>query len=383
MRILFLPSWYPSKATPYVGDFIQRHARAAALYNDVYVLHVAKVSDPHLKTPAEEIQREGNCTEHIIYNRRGLLPVGGKILSIFHYYSLNRKYLDNYIREYGLPDVVHVHVPIKAGLVALWLQRKYKLKFAVTEHYTIYNDTEPERYSTRPVWFRHYTRKVVQRCSALIPVSYELGRAINKYVTRKDFQVVPNAVDSARFSYTDPPEGRFRFIHVSNMVPRKNVEGIIDAIALLYRENPNVELLLVGAETDAVKNHALKTGLVDKAIYFKGEVPYEAVAGYMSNAHALVLNSFMENMPCVVLESLCSGRPVVATRVGGTPEVVNGLSGLLVEAGNTPELIQAMKSMMLQYTNYDLRAISRNAIALFSYEKVGAMLTDIYRKLSS
>ncbi|HQV61525.1 MAG TPA: hypothetical protein PLG08_12150, partial [Chitinophagaceae bacterium] len=52
-KILWLCSWYPAKTDPYNGDFIQRHARAAALYNDIYIIHVAGDETGNTKKPEE------------------------------------------------------------------------------------------------------------------------------------------------------------------------------------------------------------------------------------------------------------------------------------------------------------------------------------------
>jgi glycosyltransferase involved in cell wall biosynthesis len=92
----------------------------------------------------------------------------------------------------------------------------------------------------------------------------------------------------------------------------------------------------------------------------------------------LVLFSFYENQPCVILESLCSGLPVIATRVGGIPELIQDDNGLLVDAGNEEQLLQAMKTMIQKEKNYDRKKISSLASARFSYEYVGKDICSVY-----
>jgi hypothetical protein len=81
-KILWLCSWYPGKTEPFNGDFIQRHARAAALYNDIYVIHVTGDSSGKTENTEEEINKSGSLTENIIYYKRSLSLLG-KLMSHF------------------------------------------------------------------------------------------------------------------------------------------------------------------------------------------------------------------------------------------------------------------------------------------------------------
>src|ERR1700759_87209 len=92
MKILHLASWYPNRLDHFTGDFIQRHALAAAVSNEILVIHVVKAHKPFFKEDVfEEIKKTGNLTEHIIYFRSkssfGLL---GKIASFSRSIKLYR-----------------------------------------------------------------------------------------------------------------------------------------------------------------------------------------------------------------------------------------------------------------------------------------------------
>ena len=83
-------------------------------------------------------------------------------------------------------------------------------------------------------------------------------------------------------------------------------------------------------------------------------------------------------MPCVILEALCTGIPVIATRVGGIPEVVTEENGILIDHGNEKELLQAMKKMIERHRDFRKVKISENASALFSYRTVGKQIEEVY-----
>jgi hypothetical protein len=152
-KILWLPSWYPTKTDPYKGDFIQRQAKAAALYNRIHVIYVEKINTrPANIAGSEEQFAEGNLTEEIIYNYSSSFPVLGKLFSLLRYFRLNKKYIRQYIDKNGVPDCVHVQVPVKAGIIALWVKRRFKIPYVLTEHYGIYNREVVDPYEDRS-WF--------------------------------------------------------------------------------------------------------------------------------------------------------------------------------------------------------------------------------------
>ena len=80
----------------------------------------------------------------------------------------------------------------------------------------------------------------------------------------------------------------------------------------------------------------------------------------------------------MILESLCSGLPVIATRVGGIPEVVGIENGILINAGDENELLEAMKSMIQRAGLYDRKEISCQAKKLFSYDAVAREILAVY-----
>jgi glycosyltransferase involved in cell wall biosynthesis len=378
-KILWLCSWYPNKTGPYDGDFIQRHARAAALYNDIYVIHVA--GDTSGKTPGTEdvIKKEQGLTEHIVYYRRSVSFIG-KLLSHYRWLSLSKKAIRQYILENGKPDLVHVHVPIKAGIAALWVKKSYGIPYVVTEHWGIYNDIEVLNYKGRPAAFKRYTTKIINGAAHFISVSRYLAEGVNRLVTAKAYTIIPNVADTDLFSYRDLTTSPFYFIHVSNMVPLKNVKGILNAFKTLLANSQyaHARLILVGSATADTRHHAMQLGLPDASISFRGEIAYPEVAIEMQQSGCLVLFSNIENSPCVIGEALCCGVPVIATAVGGIPELVNESNALLVEPGNERALTAAMQQMMDKGQAYDRKKIAENAAGKFSYPVVGQQLDQIY-----
>ena len=377
-KILWLCSWYPSKTEPFNGDFVQRHARAAALYNDIYVIHVTGDTSGSIKNTEKEISSSAGLTEHIVYYKK-TSSFWGRLRSHYRWLALSRQAIRRYIVGNGKPDLVHVHIPIKAGLAALWMKRKYKVPFLVTEHWGIYNDVLTDNYAGKPATFKRYTKQVLDKAAGFISVSKYLAEGVNRLVTKKDYSVIPNVVDSKLFHYQDKQTAPFHFIHVSNMVPLKNTGGILHAFKSVLEENNKAVLVMVGDTDPSTRDKAKELGIPAENVLFLGEVPYEQVAARMQGADCLVLFSDMENSPCVIGEALCCGLPVIATDVGGIPELVDKNNAILVGAKDEKALAAAMMQVMDNYGSYDRKKIAEDAAGIFSYPVVGKKIDDIYR----
>jgi len=385
IRVLWLTSWYPNRLDKMNGDFIQRHARAVSLFCKVDVIHFEPDKENILQQKLEvSVIKNENLSETIglykLYNGEIFFA---KLLSLIRYTTLFKKLVHEYILENGLPQIVHVHVPMKAGIIAWWLKRKYNIPYVVTEHWAIYNDKAADAFYKRSWLFKYYTKKILRNASAFLPVSYDLGKAVKQIVCKIDYTVVPNVADTALFndSGISFEKAHFRFVHVSTMKPQKNPEGIIRAFGAFYKQFPSTELLMVGEHSALLEQLAASTGLPKTKISFTGLVSYDAVASILKESDALLMFSRFENMPCVIIEALCCGLPVISTNVGGIKEIIDDTNGLLVESEDETALLNAMISLYKQYGNYNRRDISVKAQKEFNYYTIGEMIAKIYNRV--
>ena len=134
---------------------------------------------------------------------------------------------------------------------------------------------------------------------------------------------------------------------------------------------------MVGTAPPYLKDKAIRLGL-SNFIIWTGEITHEQVAKEMTKSSALVMFSTYENQPCVILEALCCGLPVISTDVGGISEVITADNGMLVISKNESQLLLVMIDMMENYKSYDRIQISETAKEKYNYKTIGKIISALY-----
>lgn len=195
-------------------------------------------------------------------------------------------------------------------------------------------------------------------------------------------RVIHNAVDLERFARLPyPAKAEPTIAVVANLHPYKGHDRLLRALALARKELPAVRLVVVG---DGVARQGIRTlagdlGLTD-AITFVGAVADPAP--FVADAHVVALTSDHEGFPNALLEAMAVGRPVVATNVGGIPELVrDGVDGFLTSAD--PAEIAARLAEVLGDPSLGERMghSAHERAETFTWERVVRMTEDVYREV--
>ena len=160
--------------------------------------------------------------------------------------------------------------------------------------------------------------------------------------------VIPNGVDTAFF---EPPatareEDRKIILCIARLVPEKDHHTLITAFGLLARRHPDAELWIVGDgnRRKSISEYAGQAAFAGRIRLIPGQLDIRPL---LWQGSVLVLSSVEEGLPNVVLEAMASGLPVIATEVGGLPEVVeHGRTGLLVPSRNADALANALSLLL-------------------------------------
>ena len=376
--ILWLASWYPSKTMPYNGDFIQRHAYAASMYLNILVVHT--IHDPHATDEIiYEVREQPNLKEIIIYFRDNgdTSTLWGKLRYNLRFFQAIRNFISLLFLNRSLPRLVHVHVPMKMGKVALWIKDKWKIPFLVSEHSASYIPTAPDYFFKRSRLYQKNVQKIFAEAFRVTNVSDTISKILQKLFSIRQISIIRNVVDEKLFFYSPKIEGNFRFIHVSTMNHQKNFDGLMNAFEKLYSVNQDVELLLAGPMPLTARARLDKSPS-KHAVMCTGEVHYAEIARFMQEANCFVLFSRYENFPCVIIEALCCGLPVISSDAGGSAEAINDVNGIVVPTENEEALLAAMKKMISEYANYNRPSIAEDAALKYSYQTIGRKFEQLY-----
>jgi glycosyltransferase involved in cell wall biosynthesis len=378
---LFLSAWYPHRDDAMSGLFVRKHADAVSRFCKVTVLYVH--ADEQIAR--REVRFENYNAVHEVYiyypSGKGVVRFFWKPLQFIAAYLVG---IRKVFSHYGRPNIVHVNILTRTALPALYLKLTRGIPYVITEHWSRYLPTRNSYHG----WLRKWlTRKVVRNASALMPVSKSLSEAMQDHgIRNSNTIIVNNVVDDFFFDsiQIDRKTDRIKHIlHISCFDDEpKNISGMLRVVAQLYKERSDFRLTLAGTGKDFDKIKMLVEALsIDSILNFTGELCPQEVAKQIQAADFTVLFSNNENAPVVISESLACGKPLVATRVGGIPEMVNELNGLLVEAGDEPALKRALHNMLDSFSEYSAAFIQERAKEKYSYFSIGEAINNIYKKV--
>jgi len=251
-------------------------------------------------------------------------------------------------------DVLHAHNRFFfSSLVAAHLSVKTQTPLVTTLHLGSLSDLPPAMRLPSMAYERTLGRYVVNRSERLIAVSKAVASYAPHYGASPDkITVVPNAVDSVSFhpdlKIEQRWDGRLRVGFVGRLIANKGPQYLLEAAPALLTTHPRAEIVMVGdgPMRPTLEARAEALGIRDKVSFLGNR---KDVADVLRSCDIFVRPSLMEGMPLTVLEAMACGVPVVATPVGGTPEVVQDEhTGLLVPPGNIGELSIALVRLAQQ-----------------------------------
>jgi glycosyltransferase involved in cell wall biosynthesis len=219
--------------------------------------------------------------------------------------------------------------------------------------------------------------------SIIVPSRYTGGLVRRWVPDTPPVTVIPNAVEpkstQTQFALKSELRTLAKLAFVGRLIPLKRVDMLLDLVAAM----PDVGLVVAGdgPEQSALIRAAHNLGIDDR-VQFTGAIDEESVWSLLSQCELLVLNSTTENCPHVVLEAMAVGLPVVATRVGGVPEIVkDGITGILVDAGKPAELKSAVAKLLSDpELRRNLGMAGKASIGRFSWPSAADAVASVLRQ---
>jgi glycosyltransferase involved in cell wall biosynthesis len=272
------------------------------------------------------------------------------------------------------PDIVHAQSLI-IGMPALFSNKLLKIPYVI---YGRGSDVY------LPGWLTKLTAKtILKNASAVIALTEHMKGAMQALYSR-DVVVVPNGInlgkDTGRQSEGGNPGKRVLF--VGRLHPVKGIRYLLGAMSIVHRDMPGAKLILVGDGEERELLESLTDSLgLRECVEFAGRVPHERVQDYMNQAEVFVLPSLSEGFPVTILEAMACGLPVVATRVGGIPDILeDGTNGYLVDAMNQEQIAEALLKFLRDEELWKgVSDKNREAAEKYRWDTVAAILEGVYQ----
>ncbi len=369
LKVLFLSSWFPHKSSPTLGNFVHRHAQAISTLHDVYVLYLAPSESTSLHIDHGHLEDIPHTTAYIPSNK-----------GVFYKVRIFQSLMDELSKKVGSFDIIHHNVIWPEGWQAYLASRKWGIPYVITEHWTGFDKDER---GVLPWKIKFLARFIGKRAAAIMPVSSNLGEAMKKQGIHGNYITVPNVVNESLFHIGEKNNSEKVFLHVSTFdEAQKNISGILRAWKEFSQEKSNVKLLIGGdGDNTIAKNYAHSLGIRSDSITFFSKKSWEEIAEMMAMAHALVIFSNYENLPCVMIEALSSGMKVIATNVGGISECVHDGNGILIPKRDEKALVHGLQSIANEpYDETKAQALKISTDMQYGFIAVAKKFDAVYKK---
>jgi len=353
---LFTPKWL-------AGTEIATYYLAEQLAKKGHEIHVITSYDEGLP-----IFQKGNgfCVHRLAWPKIriiGILSFWMKIL--FKIYTIK-------------PDIVHsqdLSMGIPAYVVKIILKKPYVVWGRGSDVYL------------PGLFMRICNGSILRNADAILALTEDMRKKMTE-MTSREIYVLPNGIKLEQFPDISlnmrKKEGIKNILFVGSLYPIKGVQYLIMAMKIVHNKMPETRLILVGDGEDRERLEALSIQLdIKKNVQFVGKVPHEKVQSYMHQADVFVLPSLSEGLPNVILEAMACGLPVVATRVGGVPDIIQDrVHGYLVESENADDI--ARKLIMILNNNSiasEFSLYNRKTVKKYEYENIIIQFENILIKI--
>lgn len=363
-RVVVLSRNYPREGNPSAGIFINQLLRQLTSIGCAFFVVSPLPWAPKI---FENYTRKRGFSQANKHTKVGGIPVLypaylrpplGSYSHIVTPFSLNvwtRRDMDAIVRSFK-PNLVHAFWAVPEGVWGVNLGKRFHLPVIVS-----LQGSDIHSLPHRNRILAHMTKNVLERADRVTSVSRALRQSSRSFgMPKNEVEVIYNGCVMETFAFDPEIRKHFRerlelsrdevaIIYVGSLIPSKGLYELLQALQLSIQKGRKIRLILVGEgrEKKRLERFATSLGIMN-IISFLGQVPHLGVAKWLNAADILVLPSYNEGLPNVVLEAMACGLPVIATEVGGIPEAVeDGLSGILIPPREVIALSDAVERLIV------------------------------------
>jgi phosphatidyl-myo-inositol dimannoside synthase len=274
---------------------------------------------------------------------------------------------------------------VPAGIIALALRRICGLRYMVRV-----SGPDIPGFENRYKWIypiiTPFIRAVWTGAEIIVAKCEKEKEMIQSIHSRMRTLIIPNGVDLGAFASSafSEEQNPFRIICVGRLIERKGQKYLIEAIKRLddYGERIILNLIGTGDALSSYKNLARDFG-IEHLVRFHGYIPHEKIAAYYAASDVFVLPSYNEGMSVASLEAMAAGLPIIATKTGGTDELIGeGVNGFIFEWGDIESLTKHLRHLISDRDlTHRMGLASRARAARFSWEMPAKTYLDLFEAI--
>jgi len=283
------------------------------------------------------------------------------------------------------PDILLLSWAFPDAVAGSLLARILRIPYVVKVHGSDINIHAQYKLRAKQIaWSLNGAKAVLSVSKALSDRMLEIGVAGEKV------KVIYNGINHEIFrpdSRADARQAlgvsanRLIFLYIGNLKTSKGCADLLAAFSDIAGKEKHADLYFIGDGPARGKLNTKVNNLgLDKRVFLQGNMPHSMLVNWIRAANAVVLPSHNEGVPNVLLESMACGIPVVATSVGGIPEIVSDETGILVNAGVTTELAAALLEVVRR--SWDSQTIS-NSVSRFTWENNIDQLNSVFHNIQA
>jgi glycosyltransferase involved in cell wall biosynthesis len=295
-------------------------------------------------------------------------------------------YLPFYLLFHPVIRILHIHGASRGSFIRkyiIFLTAKYLFNKKIIYH--IHGGEFHIFYSQSGPMIKRMIRHFLNYADCVFCLSKSWEKFFSEHFHSKQLKVIPNFVDDAVQSINQRKKEKPIFLFLGKIVKGKGIYDLFEVVTELAEAYPSKFELWVGGngEIDEFRK-LIKAHHMQKIVHFKGWVSGEAKTNILQQAAVYVLPSYNEGMPISILEAMSYGMPVIASRVGGIPEMIEDQhSGLLIEPGNKTQLREAMERLILEPELISIMGKKSKDIfnERYAASRIMHMINDTYESL--
>ena len=387
MKVISICHMFPNRAWPNKGIFVKERLKALSrMINNTIVAPIPYFPFLSLARKYKGLDYipllEDYDTLSVYHPRYFMIPKYFKCMDGQLYYCALHPFISQMIKNYNF-EILDFHWVYPDAFAGLKWAREFGKKIVVT-----IRGNESICYLEKSLRKRMVIN-TLKSVDHIIAVSNDMKeKVVQEYgVERKKVTVIPNGIDPKKFFRTNKLDaqkqcglelGSKYILALSRLSPEKGLDSLIKAFLGVSRQDTTLLIVGDGPLKSKLEEMVKDLGISKKVLFF-GAVPHDETVKWYNAADVFCLPSLWEGCPNVVIESLASGTPVVASNVGGIPDLIpNDSYGILVPAGDPVSLARALDDALNK--EWDREKIakfgSRN-----TWDHVAGQIIEVFEKV--